>query len=414
MNGKDLKYRRMDKVTLETPLVKVPHFFHDILGETVAISQVFLIFIGTALCSLMLWEQGMDQLFMSGLNFKALVVALLSVDIIAGAIANLTKGTNDFYAKRPLNRLIFIGVHIQPLLLFWLSHEALGYALLGPEGILSVKLWLYVLVTGLIVNGFNSPSLGLSLSRRHQSTLAMLFVVLGIAGLIGFGADLAPWLQSVYAIFLIKVVYSFSVNHYPEADSGLSFYEMADLVEEAFREDPLYEYVRVEEVDRATFSRIICLKTYYLRNQLKVVRGEEGTVLGLISFSKEGLKGQPSWGVGLMGLVLVLLWEVLMGKVSLKGLIKMNRYMAVSEQLKPKAAHVYIHLIAVSPKAQGKGIGRALLEEAEAYAQSERITLMALDTEHKGNVDLYRHMGYSVNGSAGLETIEVFSCYKPL
>lgn len=414
MNQEKKQFISIEKQTLEAPLIKVPKFFHDILGESIAGSQIVVILLGTFLMTAILWQLGIQQLFVKGISISGVFVLLLSVDIVAGAIANLTKGTNDYYAQRPLNRLIFIVIHIQPLLLFGLTYRSLGYEIMGPQGAFSVKFWIYVLVTGLIVNGFNSEALGHRFSRRHQGTVAMVFVVLGIGSLFGLKAELAPWLQMIYGVYLIKVVYSFSVNHYPDPVASLDFKEVSQLIDEAFKYDPLYNYVLVDEVKKATFTRIICLKTYFLSNQLRVVREEDGSLLGITSFGVERPMGSSSFNFGLWGLMQALLLDGLLGKISLKGLYKMNDYMRVSETLKPKDAHVYIYFVAVSPQAQGRGIGKALLESAEDFAKSKDLFLLALDTENKTNVALYQHMGYCLNGSKKIDSIEVYSCYKPL
>ncbi|AWY01592.1 hypothetical protein A8139_17690 [Marinomonas primoryensis] len=50
--------------------------------------------------------------------------------VLAGCIANFSFGTNEFYSKRPKNRLIFISIHIHILVIAWLLSEPMGAALI--------------------------------------------------------------------------------------------------------------------------------------------------------------------------------------------------------------------------------------------------------------------------------------------
>jgi GNAT superfamily N-acetyltransferase len=55
------------------------------------------------------------------------------------------------------------------------------------------------------------------------------------------------------------------------------------------------------------------------------------------------------------------------------------------------------HQFAVSPKIQGKGIGRKLIQQAETWATGQNFTEIALDTAEPAThlVDFYIRLGYS-------------------
>ena len=121
-------------------MIKMPKFFHDILGEENHVLSLFLIAGVTAV--IMGWFAFTEgDVFIQNGRIKGAIGFLLLTDIIAGTIANFTKGTNDYYAARPANRWVFIGVHIQPIFITWLLGFPLqSAALLWGFTILSVSL----------------------------------------------------------------------------------------------------------------------------------------------------------------------------------------------------------------------------------------------------------------------------------
>ena len=60
-------------------------------------------------------------------------------------------------------------------------------------------------------------------------------------------------------------------------------------------------------------------------------------------------------------------------------------------------AHASIANVAVDPACQGRGLGKALMEFAEARAQEQGVTELRLATHVRleGNLALYRHLGWS-------------------
>jgi hypothetical protein len=121
---------------------------------------------------------------------------ILIADIFAGTVANFTRGTNNFYAKRPRNRWLFIGIHAQPLLIAWLLDGNLLKALF---------VWLFTLISASIVN--------MLVGKIYQREVAGTLMSLGIfiAMMLYQNESFIYLTMSVF--FMIKVVYSFSVDH---------------------------------------------------------------------------------------------------------------------------------------------------------------------------------------------------------
>ena len=71
--------------------------------------------------------------------------------------------------------------------------------------------------------------------------------------------------------------------------------------------------------------------------------------------------------------------------------------------------NIHVNMLAVPPRHQGRGLGRALLERVHAMSRERGDSRgVTLTTESERNVALYRHMGYEVVGqrtiAPGLET----------
>lgn len=404
----------ISKVSIKAPVLKVPKFFHDILGEEVSKVHIFWIVLGTAITSYMLMDFGMNQIFSSGLGLANGLAFLLIVDIIAGAIANLTLGTNHFYATRPVNRLIFIGVHFQPILIHALIYRNYNYQLIGEQAYLAIGIWLYVLFTSLFLNMYNSGQMGLSYRKTHQTLIAGTVFLLGLVFIIKTGIDLPEWLKLVYIFFVFKVVFSFTVNHYENSENEVAFEKVVTLLGDSFANDPLMRLTNTAGWSPKHFVHMLALKTYVTKNQLYGYINEEKELMAIMSFSEENAGTKSHMDLGLVFLVAEILNRVLSFRMPLKGLKVMNDYMIKNEALKPDEAHVYVHFIAVSEGLRGKGLGKRLLMEAEHYALSKSIYLLALDTENETNVKLYEHLGYEEVGREKLRGIEVVGLKKML
>jgi len=176
-------------------LLKVPKFFHDILGEETQPLALALVITTTALLMGYLLCRECQVFAAAGLVRGGLAFILLA-DIIAGTIANFTSGTNDYYVRRSVNRWVFIAVHVQPVIIAWL----LGFDLLS-----ALALWGYVILAASVVN--------LLMGKAHQRLVAAALMSFGVFfALVLYGGE--PLMMQVMSVFyVIKVVFSFGVNH---------------------------------------------------------------------------------------------------------------------------------------------------------------------------------------------------------
>lgn len=127
--------------------------------------------------------------------WRAVLAALLVADIAAGAVANLTRGTNDHYAASARRRAVFLAVHV---------HLPVAALLLDLPLLPAVVAWALTIVAGAIIV---LPRL--NTLQRPASALAVV-VILSVTMLF---AETTTTLLFVTALFAIKVALSFAVDH---------------------------------------------------------------------------------------------------------------------------------------------------------------------------------------------------------
>jgi hypothetical protein len=176
-------------------MIKMPKFFHDILGEESHVISLFLIAGVTAVIMGWLALTESDVFIQNG-RLKGGIGFLFLMDIIAGTVANFTKGTNDYYAARPANRWVFIAVHIQPILIAWL----LGFQLQG-----AVLIWGFTILSVSLVNVLKGT--------LHQRVVSGALMSLGIFLSLVLYKDSSMVMLLMSIFFVIKVIYSFGVDH---------------------------------------------------------------------------------------------------------------------------------------------------------------------------------------------------------
>lgn len=174
-------------VSVTTREFTVPSAFHEVLGQRQTVGAIAAITLAMIVFGLA-W--GSEFARYSG--WQLIIASLLAADIVAGAIANFTRGTNDFYAQRPNHRWGFIAIHVHLLLIGWL---------LGWDMVPVFLVWIGTITCAGIVNlTGNRPIIG-------GLCLALGLIVFPSLGLEGVKLCLS-------ALFFLKVTYSFAVNHY--------------------------------------------------------------------------------------------------------------------------------------------------------------------------------------------------------
>lgn len=165
---------------------------------------------------------------------------------------------------------------------------------------------------------------------------------------------------------------------------------IAGLVAEAMAEDPLHRYLFPPAAAEAARTLFRLVAAYGIRqgNLLATSRKLEGvaywqtpqdrTLVGVAPVLREGLRLLAQGGAG--------------------GVARMVRASAYTFRRHHRHApfpHWYLALLAVSPRHQGQGFARRLLEPVLASLQRERLPCY-LETNTPQNVSLYRHFGFRV------------------
>lgn len=170
---------------------KIPEFLFEVLGERQSILEVTCTIIFALVGGGIIYSVADIDLG----SWQTVVAYILIVDVLAGCIANFSFGTNEFYSKRPKNRLVFISIHIHILVIAWLLSEPMGTALI---------VWSFTIASAFLVNALNGKSI--------QGFIAANLMCYGIFLLIYL--SLPVWFLMVSMFFMIKVLFSFSVDHF--------------------------------------------------------------------------------------------------------------------------------------------------------------------------------------------------------
>jgi hypothetical protein len=176
--------------------IKIPQFLHEVLGKESTSAELVMIFVTSILGTVGLFyftNAEWNQLAI----WKIVLLFLLIFDVLAGFIANLTFSTNQHYKENSKQRLVFIAIHIQPLIFAFLFNDYFYICLI---------VWIYTLITALSINALQK--------YPAQKVLAGCFVMIGFIGLLLYSNPIPNLLLISLAFFHLKVTYSFAVDHY--------------------------------------------------------------------------------------------------------------------------------------------------------------------------------------------------------
>lgn len=178
--------------------MNVPRLFHEFYGEKTTKKALYgslmVGFIATLLIGVIFWSS-LEALAV----WKIVLILLFTFDIFAGLIANFSEGTNQYYQERVRLSRIFIVIHVQPILLTLLAGES----------------WL----TGLYVYAFMlaAATLTLAIKRRNRQEFFGFFLTLiAVVFTLTYFQPLPTFLEIIFVAFNFKLIYGFSVNHYPQ------------------------------------------------------------------------------------------------------------------------------------------------------------------------------------------------------
>ncbi|RSL31769.1 hypothetical protein D7Z54_19270 [Salibacterium salarium] len=177
-------------------MIKIPKFFHEILGEfqtksTLVVIALFVLISGFAIGILSYDEwKGLPLV-------KQIITWILFLDISGGIVANLTKGTDIFYDRYPRKRWIFIAIHVQPVILSWSMEISIHYG---------VMICAYTLISAALLNLIRDYSI--------HNLLAGSLTGLGLLIAAYLGQEAPFFASTLFIFYIFKVLYSFSVFHH--------------------------------------------------------------------------------------------------------------------------------------------------------------------------------------------------------
>ncbi|MBL8507140.1 hypothetical protein [Chitinimonas sp. JJ19] len=181
--------------------IAIPSLFREVLGESQSVVEVAAILLVSLGLTGLLCLLHADAVFAVA-PWRSALAILLVLDIIAGCIANFSYSTNHYYANNSKARLVFIAIHVHLLAVAWLLGLAWQHALV---------VWGYTMGAALVVNALYG--------NRMQRFTAGVLLVLGVA-LVLLAPAAPPFFMVVSLLFMIKVMFSFAVDHYGSPVEG--------------------------------------------------------------------------------------------------------------------------------------------------------------------------------------------------
>lgn len=172
--------------------LKVHKSLQELLGHETTKLDLFLILLGSIALTVttQIIDSGNDLPFI-----KKVTLALITLDIGGGIIANFTEGTNNYYTKNIKKRYLFIATHIlQPLILNWIF-------LNNSFSILTITF--FTLISAFIVTSIKQ----INTQKAVAATLTLIGLILGFS--LCFSTTT---LHLVLLIYSIKIILAFSVN----------------------------------------------------------------------------------------------------------------------------------------------------------------------------------------------------------
>jgi hypothetical protein len=179
-------------------MLKIPKFFHELLGEYQSIESILIISAFIVFSSLTIGILGYNDYKDLSL-LKQIITWLLFIDISGGVVANLTKGTDLYYEKHPQKRWIFILIHIQPLILAWSMEFSIYIVLI---------ICIYTLISAALLNYLRN--------NENQKIIAGSLTAFGFLLSTYLSQDIPLFASVLFIFYTFKVLYSFSVFHHKD------------------------------------------------------------------------------------------------------------------------------------------------------------------------------------------------------
>ena len=175
--------------------IRMPRYLHDVFGESQTIGEILaIVFFGVGFTTVLFFV--FPEMTHNLPLWRSVLAYLLIADISAGCIANFTRSTNNYYATRNKQRLVFIAIHVHILIVAWLLGTGFGN---------SVIVWGYTIAGAFVVNMLKG--------NQFQILVAGILLTLGIS-IIVIGVEAPKYFLLISLLFMVKVLFAFAVDHY--------------------------------------------------------------------------------------------------------------------------------------------------------------------------------------------------------
>ncbi len=184
------------------------------------------------------------------------------------------------------------------------------------------------------------------------------------------------------------------------------------LMSRAFSRDPLFLHVFGDsELDHTArksvtaFLSFLFDKSFLFHEEVWGIFNED-SLLGTYVVEKPQTSKLPNLkgGLLLIGMLIPLVFQL-----SGKTLMLLNSYMRITRSAAPPWKHHYLIMIGVKPEAQGKGVGKTLMQHLFQTIEDDHESQgIALDTEKEENVGLYRKLGFTLREQTKIDDVPVF------
>ncbi|MFC8684804.1 GNAT family N-acetyltransferase [Brevibacillus porteri] len=184
------------------------------------------------------------------------------------------------------------------------------------------------------------------------------------------------------------------------------------LMSRAFSRDPFFLHVFGDsELDYTARKSVTAFLSFLFDKSFlfhEEVWGifDEDSLLGTYIVEKPQTSKLPNikGGLLLIGMLIPFVFQL-----SGKTLILLNSYMRITRSAAPPWKHHYLIMIGVIPEAQGKGVGRALMQHLFRTIEDDHASQgIALDTEKEENVGLYRKLGFTLREQTKIDDVPVY------
>ena len=183
------------------------------------------------------------------------------------------------------------------------------------------------------------------------------------------------------------------------------------VITRAFKNDPLFTHAFRSDEEKASFTRFLLKKSLIL-GEKSIVMKDQTTLLGVASYEKDS-------GSVLKGLINMVRFDFLREIITLKRKLSpesfafFNRYMRFTTSVRPKSLHYYLVFIGIAPEAQGRGLGRTIIEAIHARVDADIKSVgIGLDTENEVNVAYYETFGYKLIEQRCIDGVTVYAMFR--